>query len=34
MGSNNHADLVLLKELVDDIGSVHHDVIVALWVTD
>ena len=34
MGSHNHADLVLLKELVDDVRPVHHDVVVALWVAD
>ena len=34
MRSHNHADLVLLKEFVDDVRPVHHDVVVALRVAD
>ena len=34
MGSHDHANRVLLKELVDDVGPVHHDVVASLWITD
>ena len=34
MGSNNHADVVLLQEFVDDIRAVRHDVVVLLRISD
>ena len=34
MRSDDHADLVLLEELVDDVRSVAHDIVLLLWVTN
>jgi len=34
MGAHNHSDLVLLEELIDDIGTVAHNVILFLWVAN
>ncbi len=34
MRADDHADLVLLEEFVDDVGAVAHDVIGFLGVTN
>jgi len=34
MRAHNHADLVLLQELVNDIGSIAHDVVRFVGVAD
>ena len=33
MGSNDHAELVLHEELVDDVLAVHHNVVLLHWVS-